>query len=209
MLVSCAGKKKKDTEIVLLLTTMHDEIHVTKDERKKPSPILYYDHLKGEVDVVDLCSTILMTRSKNKRWVFNATLFILDTGRTNPKILYNEINMKKLSNFDFTWKLGKGLVLPYIQQRYHGNTKLSGMSSTLREKMRKVLGIVVLQNPIQQDQLERHGICNQCLCQIYDPGFKAARKKLNSRLTEPCIKCRNFVCNKSAHHQSVCMDCSC
>ena len=107
MLVSCAGKKKKDTEIVLLLTTMHDEVHVTKDERKKPSPILYYDHIKGEVDVVDLCSTILTTRSKNKRWVLNATFFILDTGRTNPKILYNEIKMKNFKSSILRGSLGR------------------------------------------------------------------------------------------------------
>ena len=67
MLVSYADKKKKGRKVVLLFSTTHDEIHVSRDERTKPSPIVYYDHMKGRVDVVDLCSTMLTTRSKNTK----------------------------------------------------------------------------------------------------------------------------------------------
>ena len=58
VMVSYADKKKKGTKVVLFLSTMHDEMHISRDERKKPAPIVYYDHMKGGgVDVVDLLSS--------------------------------------------------------------------------------------------------------------------------------------------------------
>ena len=59
-------KKKKSTKIALVLTTMHDEMRVSKDARNKPEPILYYDHMKGCVDIIDLLSCIKTTRMKTR-----------------------------------------------------------------------------------------------------------------------------------------------
>ena len=50
---------------------MSDTLHVSKDQRKKPDPIVYYDHMKGGVDVVDLVPIGASTRAKTKRWTLN------------------------------------------------------------------------------------------------------------------------------------------
>ena len=74
MLVSYADKKskvKKKTNMVLLLLTIQYEMRVSKDLQAKPQPIVYYDHMKGGVDVVDLISAMTRTQGKNKCWTMN------------------------------------------------------------------------------------------------------------------------------------------
>ena len=104
MLISYTDKKKSGTKIVLLLSTMHGDIRISKDERKKPQPIVYYDHMKGGVGVVDLLSTMLSTRSKTPRWPCNTNFFICNSVRTNTRTLFNECKNEKLSYFEFTWR---------------------------------------------------------------------------------------------------------
>ena len=98
MLVLHTDKKKKGTKIVLALSTMHDEMRISKDECKKPAPIVYYDHMKGGFDIVDLLSTMLCTQLKSKRWSCNPNYFLLDTTSTNARTLYNECNQQKFLN---------------------------------------------------------------------------------------------------------------
>ena len=57
MLVSYIDKKKSGKKNVTVLSTMHDNVKITKDQRKKPIVHTVYDHTKGDVDVVDLLST--------------------------------------------------------------------------------------------------------------------------------------------------------
>ena len=77
MLVSYVDKKKNLEKKGLILTTMHDEVKVTRDERMKPNVHCFYDHTKGGVDVVDLISSSLSTRIKCKRWPINCLAFLL------------------------------------------------------------------------------------------------------------------------------------
>ena len=49
-------KKKLEKKNIICLTTMHDRVKVTKDQRSKPQVIVIYDHTKGGLDVVDLLS---------------------------------------------------------------------------------------------------------------------------------------------------------
>ena len=64
MLVSYIDKKKSDKKNIIALTTMHDKVKVTNDQRCKPHVLVMYDHTKGGVDVVDLISTHHSTRIK-------------------------------------------------------------------------------------------------------------------------------------------------
>ena len=89
-------KKKKSAESALVLTTMHDEMSVSKDARNKPEPIVYYDHMKGCVEIIDLLSCINTSRMKTRLWPLNANFFLCDTVRTNAPTFFNEINGQKL-----------------------------------------------------------------------------------------------------------------
>lgn len=67
MLVSYIDKKNSDKKNMVVLTSMHDKVKVSKDERRKPQVHLLYDHTKAGVDVVDLLSSQTSTRIKTKR----------------------------------------------------------------------------------------------------------------------------------------------
>ena len=114
-MVSYVDKKMSGKKNVVL-TTMYDDIAVSKDQWKKPNVHVFYDHTKGGVDVVDLYSSHHSTRVKSKRWPVNALAFILDTARTNSKTILAD-NGNKMYNFDRTFELGKALVLPLIRRR--------------------------------------------------------------------------------------------
>lgn len=114
MLVSYVDKTKSGGKNVIVLTTMHDVVKVTRDQRRKPQVLTMYEHTKGGVDVVDLLSSNATTRIKSKRWPVNALVFLLDTVRTNAKTTLKD-HWIIMSNFDFTCQLGKMLILLNIQ----------------------------------------------------------------------------------------------
>ena len=87
MLLSYIGKKKKGKKNILTLTTMHNQVKLSVDERKKPHALVFYDHTKGGVDVVDLISAKMSTRMKTRRWTLNVFAFMLDTACTNAKTI--------------------------------------------------------------------------------------------------------------------------
>ena len=117
MLVSYIDKKKSGKKNITGLTTLHDTVKVWNDKRSKPQVFVMYDHTKEGVDLVDLLFTHHATRIKSKRWPLNTFAFILNTVRPSSKSILND-NKVKLSNFDFTYVLGKALVLSSIQNRY-------------------------------------------------------------------------------------------
>ena len=55
---------------------MHENVKVTKGQRKKSQVHTMCDHTKGGVDLVDLLSTSHSTRMKTKRWALNALAFM-------------------------------------------------------------------------------------------------------------------------------------
>ena len=206
MLVSYMDKKKSGKKNVLFLTTMYDEIRVSKDQRVKPQPIVYYDHMKGGVDVVDLVSIGASTRSKTKRWTLNANSFICDTTKTNARTLYNEINNKKLSNFEFTFQLGKELIMPFIQQRSESPL---GLQLHIVKKMRTIidpLGDVPLVNAPPQVNNDV-GRCRQCVLGCEGANYSVKHRKLNNKLKNKCMTCGNFLCSSPGHVYYVCGGC--
>ena len=111
MLLSYIDKKKKGKKNILALTTMHNQVELSIDERKKPHVLVSYDHTKGGVDVVDLISSKMLTRMKTRRWTLNVFAFMLDTARTNAKnIIKENTPTNPLSTFQFIWELGKLLL---------------------------------------------------------------------------------------------------
>ena len=125
LLVSYIGKKRSGKRNIVVLSTLHDEVRVIKNERRKPDIDKLYDHTKGGLDVVDLISTSCTTRIKNKMWPINAFAFILDAVRTNAKTILQQSTTKlKISNFEFTYALGKLLVLPQIERRYANPSRI-------------------------------------------------------------------------------------
>ena len=155
MVISWADKKikQKDPKLVLLVSTMHDQRKVSKNQRTKPQAIVYYDSMKGGVDVVDFISAAASTRIESERWTINALSYTLDTVHTNSKNLDNKVNkakgtsFKQLSTFEFTWELGQGLALPWTHERHEAS---EGLQMNIRAKMCQVLKLPeVVPAPLQ------------------------------------------------------------
>ena len=68
---------------------------------------------------------------------FTTFTFMLDTIRTNSKTI-PEDNKKIVNNFEFTYQLGKALVLPKIRKRLENS---NGMQIAVLQKVRRVLGL--------------------------------------------------------------------
>ena len=204
MLVFYVDKEKSGKRNVVVLTTMHNSVSVTKDQRVKPNVHTFYDHTKGGVDVVNLVSSHNTTKMKTRKWLVNALAFILDTVCTNAKAIISESQSPVIqSSFDFTYNLAKSLVLPSIQRRYHNST---GLSSNIIGKMCLVLGIpVAIQQPAARPA-PNVGRC--CICVEAITGtdnYKAMRERLNNKLKSKCKKCSEIVCKQ--HMESVCSSC--
>ena len=173
---------------------------MSKDERRKPAPIVYYDHMKGGVDIVDLLSTMLSTRSKNRCWPLNANFFTCDMVRTNARTIYNECNNVNLSNFESSWCLGKELVRPLAQQRFDDPV---GLQPSVLGKIKRVLGLNANIAPVPTDS----AWIPQCLKDINGPDYKEKKKKLNNKLVDKCMICKKHLCRKQGHCYCVCASC--
>ena len=64
MLAFYIDKKKLGKNNVIVLSTMHDSVKETNDQRKKPQIHSMYDRTKRGVDVVDLLSTSHIDKNK-------------------------------------------------------------------------------------------------------------------------------------------------
>lgn len=207
MMASYIDKKKSGKKNVIVLSTMHEDVKVTNDQRKKPQIHTMYDHTKGGVDVVDLLASSHSTRIKSKRWPLNAFAFILDTCRSNAKTIMED-NGIKLSNFEFTYNIGKALVLPAIKRRYKDS---NGLQIVVINKMRRVLGIKeVRSRPEVENICVNHGRCFKCVEAIVGtPAYKIEREKLNNKLKTKCSKCLKFICKPHQYQmQFICEDCN-
>ena len=205
MLLSYIDKKKKGKKNILALTTMHNQVKLGVDERKKPHALVFYDHTKGGVNDVDLISAKMLTRTKTRRWTLNVFAFMLDTARTNAKTIVKENTpTKPLSKFQFTWELGKLLVRSCIQRR-HDN--LVGLRHSLVKSICKVSGIEQLIERRKKPELLNKGQrCYLCLEEIYgQTDHKANKDKLNNKVKAVCISCKNTTSIK--HFITTCDRC--
>ena len=67
VMISYVDNKKSGLKNILVLSTMHDVVKLSKDERKKPHVMVFYDKTKG-VDVVDYISSYEKQAMDNERF---------------------------------------------------------------------------------------------------------------------------------------------
>ena len=186
MLVPYVNKKKAGKKNDAVLKTMHTSVSVSGDQRVKPNVHTFYDRTKGGVDVMDLVSTHNTTKMKNRRWPIKALAFVLDTVRNNAKtILAESSNPATPLSLEFTYTLGKLLVLLHMQHRYQDSPNFS---TVLVHKTRQVLGIQV--NKLRNHPTADTGRCYVCVENITrTDDYKLEREKSNNKLKTKCSKC--------------------
>ena len=189
ILVSHVDKKKSRTKHVVVLILMHDNVRVTKDERRKPLVHTFYDHTKGSVDVVDLISSNWSTRIKSKRWPLNNLAFIFDTARTNANTILKESNAK-MSTHELTYQFARDLYLPSVQRRHDSS---NGIRVDQIIKIKQVLSINKEVRPIENK--EQTGRCYVCVENTLGaPSYLSKRNKPNNKLKITCHSCNQILC---------------
>ena len=162
-----------------------------------------YDHAKGGVD--------------NAEWPLNGFAFILDTEKTNSwtkeqteeraeQTTILRDNKVKLSNFDFTYALGKALVLPSIQNRYQNS---NGIQLPILLKIWCVLGIKETNTrPLIQTSANLFGRSHVCVQQIVgSPQYRKMQQNMNNKIKSKGACCSSFICKKHiAETESICCD---
>ena len=183
---------------------MHKNALTTKDERKKPHVITFYDRTKGGVDVIDMMASTYTVKFKSRCWTMNALAYILDTVRTNMTTLWNELNPEsKMSSFDFLWQLGEELIKPHILAR----SQSTGMQKHVTDAMKEVLGGDFEPAPMQSlevSQVDRSK-CYVCMKEIAGTNEYKRKKNNLTKCKWSCIKCGKKLCK--AHFFCVCESC--
>ena len=131
---------------------------------------------------------------------------MLDTIRTNSKTILQD-NKKEYSNFEFTYQLGKALVMPKIQHRLENS---NGLQIQILQKMRRVLGLLEVNvRPITNPGIAASGRCQKCVEAIVGKkNYKQDREKLNNKLKTKCHVCSCFLCKKHQYmHEVICESC--
>ena len=125
------------------------------------------------------------------------------TLRTNAKTIIQE-NGNKFTNFEFTYQLGKSLVLPSIERRYQYDT---GLRIETMKKIRDVLGVnTQLHRQRDFENEPVRGRCTKCVDSIVGtPNYKKLREKLNKDIRVKCVICGCFICKN--HTDTICSSC--
>ena len=113
--------KSKGKKNVLMLTTMHPLLRITKDDGKnKPALYKLYDFTKGGTDIVDQKISYYTAKAKSSKWKMVAFYFILDTTRVNAQTilaLKENKNPQKINSFEIGFDLAMSLVRPEMERR--------------------------------------------------------------------------------------------
>ena len=120
--------------------------------------------------------------------------FLLDTVRTNTKTLYNEVNKKNLSNFEFTWQLDKELVTPFLALQIE---KPIGLPKNIVSKMKRAVGSDGESVPAKEKNV---GVEQGKFAQRVDSAPYTQRNSLSHRLQSKCKVCGYFVCTTYEGH---------
>lgn len=203
LLISYVIKKKSGWKNVLVLSSMHKSVKVTNDERRKPDVIVFYDHTKGGVDIMDQMAGHYSTRCKTRRWTINSLCYVLDTIRTNIQTLWNEMYPeKKMSSHDLLWDLADHLIKPHVQRRYDNR---AGIQKPIVLAMMDVLGIkeYVPQNFNPGPPAAKRR-CYYCLL---DTHGKANAKELKNKLGKFKFACAGNECDKALCHDHMIVYC--
>ena len=120
LLVSYVVQKRSGKRNVLVLSTMHNDVKITKDARRKPHVIAFYDRTKGGVDVMDMISGHFTTKFKTRRWTMNTLAYMLDTAKTNSFTIFRDFHPNnRMKSFEYVWKHAEALIRPHVTSLYH------------------------------------------------------------------------------------------
>ena len=102
--------KAKKNKIVHILSSMHKDISIDKNHKKKlPETVEYYNKTKPGVYVLDQMSRYHTCKSATRRWPVACFFNIIDCACINTFIVYKEVTKSSISKRQFILEVVKEL----------------------------------------------------------------------------------------------------
>lgn len=195
----CSPSKGKKN--VLLLCTMPPLLAVTKDDKKKPTIYQFYDFTNGGTDIVDQRRGVYSTKTKSRKWTWNAFSYLLDRARVNSSTilaLASKQDPRKQNSFEYGWNLVTQLTTPFIKER-----NILPLKTAVKNKIHIIFGTT--NNPATDmeysSKATKRRRCSGCVQGLRNTS--AFSKKLTALLTSdrqcqrcasPCWKVHSYLC---------------
>ena len=108
-----------------------------------------------------------------------------------------------MSSFDFTYNLGKMLVLPHIGPIYASPNDLQWQLVNKKQRALKVAESRCIEKTLDNAKEVRCYVCKGNI--VGKTEYIASRDKLHHRLKKPCVKYLRFACK--GHSEVLCSSC--
>nr|XP_014098913.1 uncharacterized protein LOC106623819 [Bactrocera oleae] len=205
----CSYDPKKN-KAVILISTMHSDISVGDDAKRKPELINFYKKYKAGVDTMDKMVRRYTSQQRSSRWPMAMFFNMLDTSSLAAYIIYyenNKITVKKTTERrQFMRKLSEELALPMIEHRRanpqvmrHFSTKIA-----IENVLGHILTETVVINPgpeTPKDKTGRKKVTGSChVCNALP-----IRRRRKTR--KACANCPQPVCDEHSVNRVQCVQC--
>ncbi|XP_048842318.1 uncharacterized protein LOC125715113 isoform X11 [Brienomyrus brachyistius] len=156
--------KKKKT--VCLMSSLHKDVAIGDDKKRKPNTITDYNHMKCGVDVLDQMARMYSVRSATRRWPVAVFYNMLDLAAVNAYVLYKACTGWKGKRRLFLSLLAKELRCRFMQQK------------AIEAQRKAAAAIAAVPKPVQTTQCQVQESCNR------------------NRSRFACAKCHKYTCPK-------------
>ncbi|XP_018395958.1 PREDICTED: piggyBac transposable element-derived protein 4-like [Cyphomyrmex costatus] len=203
----CSYVPKKN-KAVILISTMHSDMAVNDDAKKKPHIITYYNKYKAGVDTMDQMITRYTTQRRTLRWPLVMFFNILDVTSLACYLIYYENNKmiprKTNQRRIFLRQLSEELAEPMIVTRSQNvqimrnyNTKIA-----IESVIGRIVNPVEATRAVERDVSGRKKVTGSCqIC--YKQTIRKRRKTRKA-----CSQCNQPVCDEHAITFSKCIECN-
>ena len=101
----------KTSKSVLLLSSLHEDVqvHMNENPKKKPETVMFYNHNKVAIDVVDQMLRKYSTRTASRRWPLHVLFNIIDMALSNSWIIYKNVCRSSISRRLFIQRVSEEL----------------------------------------------------------------------------------------------------
>ncbi|XP_048853136.1 uncharacterized protein LOC125721153 [Brienomyrus brachyistius] len=172
-----APKKKKS---VCILSTLHRNVEIGMDRKKKPNTVTDYNCMKCGVDIMDQKVRAYTVRAGTRRWPVAVFYNILDLAAMNAHILYKACTGSTEKRRVFMAHLAEELRRRFMQEKE--------IEKEMKTQLRQASVPQLATGKRTQCQVLRH--CNR------------------NHSTERCVQCDRYTCRKCRKEGPwVCDDC--
>ncbi len=157
------GKERKN---VCILSTMHTSVEISKDAKKRPETVHYYNRMKVGVDVLDKMLRQYSAQAATRRWPVAVFYNILDIAALNAWVLYRSCTGTHIAQRDFILELCKLLRSKHISRP----AQAPAIAQAIPEEKRRNCGVkrkCAKNKTTKMCMMCQRAVCGPCTVKVY------------------------------------------